>query len=75
MSFCLECHREPDKLPAALTPGRVQPGFRAAVLQGGDQEAEHGKTFEHDWNLKAAASCSGCPIDETQFSASRTVRR
>jgi len=57
MSFCLDCHRAPEKVlrdPALVTQlDWKHPGGEAGQL-------EAGLKFKHDWNVKPPQSCSGC---------------
>ncbi|MFH1499335.1 MAG: cytochrome c3 family protein [Verrucomicrobiota bacterium] len=57
MSFCLDCHREPEKVlrdPALVTQlDWKHPG-------GEEGQLEDGAKFKHDWNVKPPTSCSGC---------------
>jgi len=56
MSFCLECHREPEKF--------IRPIDKVYDLawQPEDREAslEAGRQFVHDWKVNPPVSCSGC---------------
>lgn len=57
MSFCLDCHRAPEKAlrdPSLIT----QLDWKHP---GGEQgQLEQGTKFKHDWNVKPPESCSGC---------------
>ncbi len=57
MGWCLECHREPEKVlrdPALVTNlDWKHPG-------GAEGQLEQGKKFVHDWNVQPPQSCSGC---------------
>lgn len=57
MGWCLECHREPEKVlrdPALVTNlDWKHPG-------GAEGQIEQGKKFVHDWNVQPPQSCSGC---------------
>jgi len=57
MSWCLECHRAPEKFvrdPKLVTNlDWKHPGGVAAQI-------EEGKKFVHDWNIQPPQSCSGC---------------
>lgn len=57
MSFCLDCHRAPEKAlrdPSLITKlDWKHPG-------GAQGQIEAGTKFKHDWNVKPPTSCSGC---------------
>lgn len=57
MSFCLDCHRAPEKVlrdPALITK------LDWKHPAGEDGQIEAGTKFKHDWNVKPPTSCSGC---------------
>ena len=56
MSFCLDCHRNPEQ---ALRPvDKVYDlGFKAASPA---QQTAAGTKFVHDWKVNPPQSCSGC---------------
>lgn len=57
MGWCLDCHREPEKVlrdPALVTNlDWKHPG-------GPEGQVTDGKKFVHDWNIQPPQSCSGC---------------
>jgi hypothetical protein len=55
MSFCLECHREPEKF--IRDPKQVYDLDYAALPE--KQELD-GKKFVHDWKVHASQNCSAC---------------
>lgn len=54
MSFCLDCHRNPEKF--------IRPLDAVYNLDWKPEEGalEQGKTFVHDWKVTPPQSCSGC---------------
>lgn len=57
MSFCLDCHRNPEKV--------VRPLDKVTDLawthpEGTEGQLRDGAKFVHDWNIKPPQSCSGC---------------
>ena len=56
MSFCLDCHRNPEQV---LRPvDKVYDlGFKAASPA---QQTADGTKFVHDWKVNPPQSCSGC---------------
>ncbi|MCF7687217.1 MAG: cytochrome c family protein [Cephaloticoccus sp.] len=57
MGFCLDCHRNPEKV--------VRPLDKVTDLawqhpDGVDGQMRDGAKFVHDWNIKPPQSCSGC---------------
>jgi hypothetical protein len=57
MGWCLECHREPEKVlrdPALVT------NLDWKHPEGAEGQLEQGKKFVHDWNVQPPQSCSGC---------------
>ncbi len=54
MSFCLDCHRNPEKF--------IRPLDAIYNLDWKPQEdaLEQGKAFVHDWKVTPPQSCSGC---------------
>lgn len=57
MGWCLDCHREPEKVlrdPALVT------NLDWKHPEGEKGQLEQGKKFVHDWNVQPPQSCSGC---------------
>ncbi len=56
MSFCLDCHREPEK--------HVRPLDQVYNLtwkaESEQAQLEMGRKFVHDWKINPPTSCSGC---------------
>lgn len=57
MGFCLDCHRNPEKV--------IRPLDKVTDLawknpKGEQGQLEDGAKFVHDWNIKPPQSCSGC---------------
>jgi hypothetical protein len=55
MSFCLECHRAPEK--NLRPPEQV---FNLDWKPPANFARNQGEQFKHDWNVHAAQSCSAC---------------
>ena len=56
MSFCLDCHRNPEQVLRPLDK-ITDLGYKAATPA--DQVAQ-GTKFVHDWKINPPQSCSGC---------------
>jgi hypothetical protein len=57
MSWCLDCHREPEKV---LRDPKLVTNLDWKHPGGAEGQAEQGKKFVHDWNVQPPQSCSGC---------------
>jgi hypothetical protein len=57
MSWCLECHREPEKV---LRDPKLVTNLDWKHPGGPEAQIEQGKKFVHDWNVQPPQSCSGC---------------
>jgi len=57
MSFCLECHRAPEKF---IRDPKLVTNLDWKNPEGEKAQIEQGKKFKHDWNVKPPQSCSGC---------------
>jgi formate-dependent nitrite reductase cytochrome c552 subunit len=57
MSWCLECHRAPEK---ALRDPKLVTNLDWQHPAGASGQLEAGKKFVHDWNVQPPQSCSGC---------------
>lgn len=57
MSFCLECHREPEKF---IRDPKLVTNLDWKNPEGEKAQLEQGKKFVHNWNVKPPQSCSGC---------------
>ena len=56
MSFCLDCHRNPEE--HVRQPGDVYNLNSQTIAQKSGIEAA--RTFVHDWKITPPQSCSGC---------------
>jgi Cytochrome c7 and related cytochrome c len=57
MAWCLECHREPEKV---LRDPKLVTNLDWKHPGGAEGQLEQGKKFVHDWNVQPPQSCSGC---------------
>ena len=57
MSFCLECHRAPEKF---IRDPKLVTNLDWKNPEGEKAQLEQGKKFVHNWNVKPPQSCSGC---------------
>ncbi|HTJ78818.1 MAG TPA: cytochrome c3 family protein [Rariglobus sp.] len=57
MSFCLECHRAPQKF---IRDPKLVTNLDWKDPEGEKHRIEQGEKFVHDWNVKPPQSCSGC---------------
>ncbi len=55
MSFCLDCHRNPEK--ALRDPKDV---FNLDLVIDPEKQVSDGKKFAHDWKVNASQNCSAC---------------
>ncbi len=61
MSFCLECHRNPEmrlRPPDKITD--LDWKWDANPLKNAEQQKANGEKFVHDWKVHTSQSCSTC---------------
>lgn len=61
MSFCLECHRHPEK--ALRPPDKVTDldwKWSDDPRQNAEMQQLNGRKFMHDWKVQSLQSCSAC---------------
>jgi hypothetical protein len=56
MSFCLDCHRNPEQVLRPLDK-ITDLGYKAATPA---DQVKQGTKFVHDWKINPPQSCSGC---------------